>query len=132
MKNNYGKRLAGSAKGNKIINVYGNVTWINRGIHQKELYAAIEEQVTWEEIRRDIYNTAGEIAERASEVSSILESPAELSIQQIVDLGEMEKSLNRKLDRLEQYQEDIKGRYNAGEIKTWKEVNALKKVHKIL
>lgn len=130
--NNYGKRLNGKAKGNRIINIYGNVTWINRGIHQKEMYLAVEEQVTWEEIRRDIYMMSGDIAERATEVSQILESPAALSIQQIMDLGNMEKSLERKLDRLEQYQEDIKGRYNCGEIKTWKDVNALKKVYKIL
>lgn len=132
MKNNYGRRLSGSAKGNTIINVYGNVTWINRGIHQKEMYEAIEDQVTWEEIRRDLYQMSGDIAQKATEVSAVLESPAELSIQQIMDLGNMEKSLERKLDRLEQYQEDIKGRYNAGEIKTWKDVNALKKVYKIL
>jgi hypothetical protein len=128
----YGERLSGAAKGSTIINIYGNTIWINRGIHQEQAYAAIEEQVTWEEIRRDIYEVAGEIANKAAEVSNILESPAELSIQQIVDLGEMEKSLERKLDRLEKFQEDIKGRYKNNEIKTWKDVNALKKVHKIL
>lgn len=131
MKNTYGKRLAGSAKGNRIVNIYGNVTWINRGIHQKELYAAIEEQVTWEEIRRNIYAMSGDIATKSTEVSNILESPVELSLQQIVDLGNILKSLERKLDRLEKFQEDIKNRYKAGEIKTWKDVNTLKKVHKI-
>ena len=129
MKNTYGKRLAGSAKGNRIVNIYGNVTWINRGIHQKELYAAIEEQVTWEEIRRNIYAMSGDIATKSTEVSNILESPVELSLQQIVDLGNILKSLERKLDRLEKFQEDIKNRYKAGEIKTWKDVNTLKKVH---
>nr|DAL05474.1 MAG TPA: hypothetical protein [Caudoviricetes sp.] len=128
----YGERLNGAAKGNTIINIYGNTIWINKGIHQKELYAAIEEQVTWEEIRRDLYQMSGDIAQKAQEVSAILESPAELTLQQIVDLGNMEKSLERKLDRLEQYQEDVKLRWKKGEIKTWKEVNALKKVHKIL
>ena len=131
MKNNYGKRLSGSAKGNKIINVYGNVTWINRGIHQKQMFEEVENQVTWEEIRREIYAMSGDIAQKALEVSQILESPAELTLQQIVDLGEMEKSLNRKLDRLEDFQMDIKWRYKKGEVKTWKDVNALKKVHKI-
>lgn len=130
--NNYGKRLNGKAKGNRIINIYGNVIWINRGIHQKELYAAIEEQITWEEIRRNIYEIAGNIQVRLTEINNILESPTELSIQQIVDLGEMEKSLERKLDRLEAYQVDIKGRYKKGEVKTWKDVNALKKAYKIL
>ena len=132
MKNNYGKKLNGAAKGVKIINVYGNVTWINRGIHQEQAYAAIEEQVTLEEIRRDIYEVAGNISEKLNNINDILESPTELTLQQIVDLGDMEKSLERKLDRLEQYQEDIKWRYKKGEVKTWKEVNALKKVHKIL
>ena len=132
MKNTYGKRLNGSAKGNKIINVYGNVTWINRGIHQKQMFEEVENQVTWEEIRREIYAMSGDIAQKALEVSQILESPAELTLQQIVDLGNMERSLERKLDRLENYQADVKNRYDNGEIKTWKEVNALKKVHKIL
>jgi len=131
MKNNYGKRLAGSAKGNKIINVYGNVTWINRGIHQKQMFEEVENQVTWEEIRREIYAMSGDIAQKALEVSQILESPAELTLQQIVDLGNMERSLERKLDRLENYQADVKNRYDNGEIKTWKDVNTLKKVHKI-
>lgn len=131
MKNNYGKRLAGSAKGNKIINIYGNVTWINRGIHQKQMFEEVENQVTWEEIRREIYAMSGDIAQKALEVSQILESPAELTLQQIVDLGNMERSLERKLDRLENYQADVKNRYDNGEIKTWKDVNTLKKVHKI-
>ena len=131
MKNNYGKRLSGSAKGPKIINIYGNTTWLNKGIHQKEMYAAVEEQVTWEEIRRDIYEIAGNIQVRLTEISNVLESPAELSIQQIMDLGDMEKSLERKLDRLEVYQEEVKRRWRGGEVKTWKDVNTLKKVHKI-
>ena len=130
--NTYGKRLSGSAKGIKIINIYGNTTWINKGIHQKQMYEAIENEITWEEIRRDIYEVAGNISEKLNNINDILESPTELTLQQIVDLGDMEKSLERKLDRLEQYQEDIKWRYKKGEIKTWKEVNALKKVHKIL
>lgn len=128
----YGERLSGAAKGNKIIYIYGNTTYINRGIHQEQEYNKIEEQLSWEEIRRDIYLVSGNIAEKSEEVSTILESPAELSIQQIVDLGNMLKSLERKLDRLENYQEDIKKRYNIGEIKTWKDVNALKKAYKIL
>ena len=130
--NNYGKRLSGSAKGIKIINIYGNTTWLNKGIHQEQEYRRVEEEISWEEIRREIYAMSGDIAEKANEVSQLLESPTELTLQQIVDLGEMEKSLERKLDRLESYQEDIKWRYKKGEIKTWKEVNALKKVHKIL
>jgi hypothetical protein len=36
------------------------------------------------------------------------------------------------LDRLEEFQQDIKIRWEKGEIKTWKEVNALKKAYKIL
>lgn len=128
----YGERLAGSAKGVKIINIYGNTIYLNRGIHQEQEYNRIEEELTWEEIRRDVYAMSGDIAQKALEVSQILESPAEISIQQLMDLGEMEKSLERKLDRLEAYQEDIKKRYNIGEIKTWKDVNALKKVYKIL
>ena len=128
----YGERLSGAAKGSTIINIYGNTIWINKGIHQEQQYRKIEEEITWEEIRRDIYTTSGDIAERLTEISNILESPAELSIQQIMDLGNMEKSLERKLDRLEAYQMDIKGRYKNNEIKTWKEVNTLKKVHKIL
>ena len=128
----YGERLSGAAKGSTIINIYGNTIWINKGIHQEQQYRKIEEEITWEEIRRDIYTTSGDIAERLTEISNILESPAELSIQQIMDLGNMEKSLERKLDRLEAYQMDIKGRYKHNEIKTWKEVNTLKKVHKIL
>ena len=127
----YGERLSGAAKGSTIINIYGNTIWINKGIHQKEMYEAIEEMVTWEEIRRDIYSVSGKIAEKLTEISNILESPAELTLQQIVDLGEMEKSLERKLDRLETYQMDIKGRYKNNEIKTWRDVNALKKLHKI-
>lgn len=130
--NNYGKRLNGRAKGNKIIYIYGNTIFINRGIHQEQAYAAVEEQVTWEEIRRDIYEVAGDIAEKLTEINNALESPEELSIQKIMDLGNMEKSLERKLDRLEQYQQDIKDRYKVGELKTWKEVNALKKAYKIL
>lgn len=132
MKNTYGKRLAGAAKGSTIINIHGNTIWINKGIHQEQAYAAIEEQVTWEEIRRDIYLVSGNIAEKSEEVSTILESPAELSIQQIVDLGNMLKSLERKLDRLEEFQQDVKNRWKGGEIKTWKDVDALKKAHKIL
>lgn len=128
----YGERLNGAAKGNTIINIYGNTIWINKGIHQEQAYNKIEEELSWEEIRRNIYEIAGEIAERATEVSAILESPAELSIQQIMDLGEMEKSLERKLERLEAFQMDIKWRYKKGEIKTWKDVDALKKAHKIL
>lgn len=132
MKNNYGKRLNGAAKGIEIINIYGNTTWINKGIHQKQMYEAIENEITWEEIRRNIYEIAGNIQVRLTEINNILESPAELSIQQIMDLGNMEKSLERKLDRLEVYQEEVKRRWKGGEIKTWKEINALKKVHKIL
>lgn len=128
----YGERLSGAAKGNTIINIYGNVTWLNKGIHQKELYAAVEEMVTWEEIRRNIYAMSGDIATKSAKIEAVLESPAELSLQQIVDLGNMLKSLDRKLDRIEKFQEDIKWRYKKGEIKTWKDVNALKKVHKIL
>lgn len=127
----YGERLNGAAKGSTIVNIYGNTTFINRGIHQKQMFEAIENEITWEEIRRDIYTTSGEIAKRLIEINNILESPAELTLPQIVDLGEMEKSLNRKLDRLENYQEDVKHRWKKGEIKTWKDVNALKKVHKI-
>ena len=130
--NNYGKRLSGAAKGITIVNIYGNTIYLNKGIHQKQQYAAVEEMVTWEEIRREIYAMSGDIAEKANEVSQLLESPTELTLQQIVDLGEMEKSLERKLDRLESYQEDIKWRYKNNEIKTWKDVNALKKAHKIL
>lgn len=130
--NNYGKKLNGAAKGNKIIYIHGNTIFINRGIHQEQEYAEVEEQLSWEEIRRDIYMMSGDIAQKSTEVSAVLESPAELTLQQIMDLGNMEKSLERKLDRLEQYQEDIKGRYNKGEIKTWKDVNALKKAYKIL
>ena len=129
--NNYGKRLNGSAKGIKIINIYGNTIYLNKGIHQKQAYEQIENEITWEEIRRDIYTTSGNIAEKSTEVTEILESPTELSLQQIVDLGNILKSLERKLDRLEKFQEDIKNRYKAGEIKTWKDVNTLKKVHKI-
>lgn len=132
MKNNYGKRLSGSAKGIKIINIYGNTIYLNKGIHQKQAYEQIENEITWEEIRRDIYAMSGDIAQKALEVSELLESPTELTLQQIIDLGNMEKSLERKLDRLEDYQQDIKWRYKKGEIKTWKEVNTFKKVHKIL
>ena len=132
MANNYGKRLAGKAKGNRIINIYGNVIWLNRGIHQEQAYNRIENEITWEEIRNNIYMMSGDIAQKATEISEILESPAEISIQQLMDLGEMEKSLNRKLDRLEEFQQDIKIRWEKGEIKTWKEVNALKKAYKIL
>lgn len=128
----YGTRLNGAAKGNAIINIYGNTIYINKGIHQAQQYAAIEEQLSWEEIRRDIYSASGDIAEKLNDINTILESPTELTLQQIVDLADMEKSLERKLDRLEQFQQDIKWRYKKGEIKTWKEVNALKKVHKIL
>ena len=132
MKNNYGKRLNGRAKGNRIIYIHGNTIFINRGIHQEQEYDRIENELTWEEIRRNIYAMSGYIATKSAEVETVLESPAELSLQQIVDLGNMLKSLDRKLDRIENFQEDIKGRYNSGEIKTWKDVDALKKVYKIL
>ena len=130
--NNYGKRLSGSAKGIKIINIYGNTIFLNKGIHQKQAYEQIENEITWEEIRRGIYAMSGDIATRSAEVEAVLESPVELTLQQIVDLGNMLQSLDRKLDRIENFQEDVKRRYSNGEIKTWKEVNALKKVHKIL
>lgn len=128
----YGERLSGAAKGNKIIYIYGNTIYLNKGIHQEQEYNKIENEITWEEIRKDLYQMSGDIAEKLSTINSILESPVEISIQQLMDLGEMEKSLNRKLDRMENYQEDVKIRWNAGEIKTWKDVNALKKAYKIL
>lgn len=128
----YGGRLNGAAKGITIVNIYGNTIWINKGIHQEQAYNKIEEELTWEEIRRNIYEVAGKISEKLAEINNILESPAELTLQQIVDLGNMEKSLERKLDRLEEFQQDIKIRWKRNEIKTWRDVNALKKVHKIL
>nr|DAU86099.1 MAG TPA: hypothetical protein [Caudoviricetes sp.] len=128
----YGERLNGAAKGITIVNIYGNTIWINKGIHQEQAYNKIEEELTWEEIRRYIYEVAGKISEKLAEINNILESPAELTLPQIVDLGNMEKSLERKLDRLEEFQQDIKIRWKRNEIKTWRDVNALKKVHKIL
>ena len=126
----YGSRLNGAAKGNTIINIYGNTTWINKGIHQQQMYAAVEDQLSWEQIRKDIYDIADNIRSKASELDIILKQ--KVTLQQMVTLKNMQQSLNRKMDRLENYQQDIKGLYNAGKIKTWKDVNALKKVHKIL
>lgn len=68
----YGKRLNGAAKGSTIINIYGNTIWCNRGIHQAQAYAAVEEQLSWEEIRKDIYGIAEEIRNKASELDTIL------------------------------------------------------------
>lgn len=125
----YGKRLAGAAKGNTIINIYGNTVWCNRGIHQQQMYAAVEEQLSWEEIRKDIYGIADNIRSKASELDIILKR--KVTLQQMVILKNMQQSLNRKMDRLESYQEDIRGLYNAGKIKTWKDVTAMKKKYKL-
>lgn len=125
----YGSRLNGAAKGNTIINVYGNTIWCNRGIHQAQQYAAIEEQLSWEEIKKDIYGIADEIRNKASELDTILKQ--KVTLQQMAILKNMQQSLNRKMDRLEQFQQDIKGRYNSGKIKTWKDVAAVKKEYKL-
>lgn len=127
--NTYGKRLSGAAKGSTIINIYGNTIWCNRGIHQAQQYAAIEEHLSWEEIRKDIYGIADSIRSKASELDIILKR--KVTLQQMVILKNMQQSLNRKMNRLESYQEEIKHQWNNGKIKTWKDVAAMKKKYKL-
>lgn len=125
----YGSRLNGAAKGNTIINIYGNTTWINKGIHQQQMYAAVEDQLSWEQIRKDIYGIADNIRSKASELDVILRK--KVTLQQMIILKAMQQSLNKKLDRLEEYQKNIRGLYNEGKIKTWKDVAAVKKEYKL-
>ena len=128
MKKRASKAGAGNIKcGNVEVANLGKV--FNDGINQRAAYNKIENELTTDQIKKQLYNMGAEIYNEFDEINEMLEVSKNLKFKELVLIFDMLDSKEKMVKRFEQFEEYVKT--NIEDIKTDRDIKKIKRIFKL-